>query len=162
MTKPPSQQDPESRQDLIAQFQVYMDTITAAEHRRQQMSNIFISLSAAAIASIGLVPQINMVFPALAAFALASIWLAKLRYFQDLAKAKWDTALEIEAKLPMQPFHDEYGRLKEIRRAQNRVFSRLTELERLLPRFIQIASAVYLGYWLLHPYLPAEWQGRFL
>jgi len=96
-------------------FCAYAETITAAEARRQNMSNIYVSLAAAFIVSLGFFKDIDLLFPTVAAVVLSSLWLAQLRYFQDLAKAKWQIVLQAEENRKPRYFTEEYAALAQIR-----------------------------------------------
>jgi len=103
-----------------------------------------------------------LLFPTVAAVVLSSLWLAQLRYFQDLAKAKWQIVLQAEENRKPRYFTEEYAALAQIRSTRWRTPFRLTELERLVPRVIQITALLCIAYRLIWPVLPLEWHAWFV
>src|SRR6266571_6811296 len=51
----------------------------------------------------------GLVLTAIAGIVLALTWRALLRYYRRLSGAKWDVINKLEARLPSQPFTDEWA-----------------------------------------------------
>lgn len=149
---------PTGEGDVTVIYETYIASIMMTEQRRSQVSAIYTSILAAAIASIGFFKQINLVYPALSILFLATLWVNKVKFLQSLAGIKWKTALELEKRLIAQPFTEEYAAIKRSRLEESLSTRRLSDFEVLLPRGVQIGAAIYLVFQFVLWASAAEWQ----
>jgi hypothetical protein len=133
-------------EQLISMHATLVDTACASETKRQSVSvtsAALISVAAAWVASDKDFERIDLVLPLL---ILCSIWFVTVRYYQQLAKAKWEVIHEIEDKLAFQPFKREWTIYKE--RKHPFTFGPST-LEQIIPALIFLASAATGIAWVL-------------
>lgn len=131
---------------LAGIYHTYVETITASEYRRQQTTAVFLALIGAALAGIGALKALPTFIPILAALVLAVLWRQKIHYFQRLAKAKWAIVFELEDLLPVQPFKNEYAKLKETDASAPTPSRRLTDIEKMVPTIVIIFCLCFLIY----------------
>ena len=92
-------------------YSVYVTTINATEARRQQAITAFLSATGASIA-IFVAGQLSAIFLAVTMWILSLLWIATIRYFRRLAKAKFMVIEELERTWSIQPFKLEWGYFK--------------------------------------------------
>lgn len=136
--------DMESAQDLVPvdrQVEIYktfVETITAAESRRQQVSAMYISIIAAIVTVASAVTSAASISLAGIIIALSVTWFMSIQYFRKLAKAKFEVVKRIENDLPIAPFALEWKEFK-----QNGKFVGLTHVEMVLPTISGLGGLVY-------------------
>lgn len=131
---------------MVQIYHAYIETITAAETRRQQTTAIYLALSGGLLAAIAAGADFNPIILVSCMLILGLIWWQQIQYFQDLASAKWQTCIEIEKKLPAQAFATENKTLKDIRRKKTAIAMKLSEIEILLPKVLFFGAGAYLLY----------------
>jgi hypothetical protein len=129
---------------ILGLFQTYVDTITALESRRAQMSGVYASILGAIIAATGL-DKFDTTALSVAALFMSAVWLINLAFFRTMAEVKWKTALRIEALLPITPFSDEYVLLKQRRALRSRLHLGFIARERILPLVVLLMCLGLLG-----------------
>lgn len=124
--------------DLEARLEIYriwVDTITAAERRRQFASAGYAALALAPIPIAGVLPDVEVIYIAAPMYFISGLWLTTVYSFRCLARAKFKVIEELEASLPAAPFREEWRVLKS---NPDRLFGRwdynpLTGLEMACP-----------------------------
>lgn len=144
--------------DISVIYTTYISSIMTTEQRRSQVSAVYASLLAAALAALGFATDINLVFPALSILIISTLWYDKVKFLQSLARIKWQTALALEQRMVARPFTDEYAAIKKARGAGDHSRKRFSEMEAMLPRALQLLSAGYLLFRLAEWVLAAEWK----
>lgn len=136
--------------ELIELYKIVVNTITANEQRRQQGNAVYLSMVAAGMAAIGGIKNFDPVYLALPALPISLIWFASVRYFRQLARAKFRVIGEIEKNFSIRPFELEWQHFKSSTDGNLRLpkwlrlrFG-LTHLEMCVPAFLAAASALYL------------------
>lgn len=94
--------------------------------RRASANTFFLTLNTALAAIVGIISAarrppphgdlpafdgLGLTMTAAAGIVLAVVWWALLRYYRRLSKAKWDVINELEERLPVHPFTDEWAKL---------------------------------------------------
>lgn len=130
----------------FSQMQMYLDTITAAEGRRQQITAVYLALTGGAMAALGAISNFDPAVPAIAALLIALLWRQQIHYYQDLASAKWEVFLNLERHASLHPFADEYEILAQRRKRRLISPRRLSDIENLPPMVIAFGASLYLGY----------------
>jgi hypothetical protein len=116
-------------------LELYKTAVEMADRtsaRRAGANSFFLTLSTALAAVVGIVSSarkppphgsvptfdaFGLVLTAIAGIVLALTWQALLRYYRRLNAAKFDVINEIETKLPVKPYTDEWTILKRSRPA---------------------------------------------
>ena len=135
-----------------------MTTITAAEERRQQMSNVMIALITATFGSIGVLDLADPVAPIAVALFLSVVWNMQLRHMQMVAQAKWGVVIEHEKRMTRRLFTEEYERIKAARASLPTWRRRQTSMEMLIPRALILGFSGYLVYRFLAYSGAFEWN----
>jgi hypothetical protein len=127
--------------ERIEIYKILIDTITAKEARRQQVTSVNISLLVASMAALGGIRALDPIFIAVPALPLSVIWLSSLLYFRRLAKAKWHVVSLIEQELEIQAFSTEHKKFQEY----YKIFRlELSQIEMFIPLAIMAVSLGYL------------------
>jgi hypothetical protein len=108
-------------------LELYKTAVEMADRvsaRRAGTNTFFLTLNTALAAVVGIVSSARrppaqghvptfdgygLVLTAAAGIVLALTWRALLRYYRRLNGAKWDVINKLEARLPSQPFTDEWA-----------------------------------------------------
>jgi hypothetical protein len=113
--------------DLYKMAVEYADRFTS---RRATANSFFLTLNTALAAIVGIVSSarrppphgnlpafdgVGLALTAVAGIVFALVWRALLSYYRRLSTAKWAVITELEARLPVQPFTDEWKILQRER-----------------------------------------------
>lgn len=131
---------------LLNMHATLVDTACASETKRQSVSVTSAGLISAGAAWLASDKDFVLIYLVVPVMIVSSIWFVTVRYYQQLAKAKWDVIHEIEDKLCFQPFKREWELYKT--RKSPFTFGPST-LEQVVPALIFIASAAYGLMWLI-------------
>jgi len=132
--------------ERIEIYRILIDTRTAKEARRHQVTSVNISLLVASMAALGGIRGLDPVFIAIPALPLSIIWFSSLLYFRRLAKAKWHVVSLIEQNFDIQAFSMEYKKFQEY----YRIFRlELSQIEMFIPLSIMAVSLGYLAWRLI-------------
>jgi hypothetical protein len=136
--------------ELIALHSTLVETACASETKRQSVSVTSAALISAAAAWLASDRDFVFIYLVLPLMILTSIWFVTVRYYQQLAKAKWTVIHEIETQLSHAPFTREW----ELYKARKGRFTfGPSTLEQIVPASIFVASAIYGVAWLLSTFL---------
>lgn len=119
---------------ILAQWQTCVEMANSVSQRRDAMNNIFVTLNLAIIAAVSLTWDIKSLFVLVAGMVICIIWMFFIRNYKLLNTEKFNVINNIEQKLPVKPFNDEWKKLKSSKKYVDG-----TKLERWLPiTFISI------------------------
>lgn len=113
---------------ILAQWQTCVDMANSISQRRDTMNNIFVTLNLAIIAAVSITWNIKSLFILVAGIVVCVIWLLFIRNYKLLNTEKFNVINSIEKNLPVQPFNDEWEKLKN-----NKKYTDGTKLEKTLP-----------------------------
>ncbi|MFQ8602893.1 MAG: hypothetical protein ACLSAO_07340 [Anaerovoracaceae bacterium] len=113
---------------ILAQWQTCVDMANSISQRRDTMNNIFVTLNLAIIAAGSITWNIKSLFILVAGIVVCVIWLLFIRNYKLLNTEKFNVINSIEKNLPVQPFNDEWEKLKN-----NKKYTDGTKLEKTLP-----------------------------
>ena len=131
-------------EQLVSMHATLVETACASETKRQSVSVTSAALISAGAAWIASDEDFVLIYLVLPFMVVASIWFVTVRYYQQLAKAKWDVIHEIEDKLAYQPFKREW----ELYKARKGRFTfGPSTLEQVIPALIFSAAATYGAGW---------------
>jgi hypothetical protein len=138
----------ESAADEAIVLDLYKTAVDLADRwtsRRAGANTFFLTLNTALAAMVGIVSAarrppphgsvpafdgFGLAMTAAAGIVLAAVWWALLRYYRRLSKAKWDVINELEERLPVRPFTDEWAKLHP-KETDSGTVGKRTWLERL-------------------------------
>lgn len=145
-------------------YQLAVEMADRVSARRTTANNFFLALHAAMVAAVGLVerasaqpvpdPKVQdplpVVLASLAGIVLAVAWWLALRSYRDLNEAKFAVILDLERRLPVQIFGDEWTSLKkdELKSWRDRYAEQGT-VERVVPFVFGVIYVVALAVALL-------------
>lgn len=119
---------------ILAQWQTCVEMANSVSQRRDAMNNIFVTLNLAIIAAVSLTWDIKSLFVLVAGTVICIIWMFFIRNYKLLNTEKFNVINNIEQKLPVKPFNDEWKKLQN-----NKKYVDGTKLERWIPiTFISI------------------------
>lgn len=130
----------DDRDLIIQQWQTCVEMANAVSERRDNTNNIFITLNLAIIAAISFIWDIKSLVLSIAGILICIGWFMFLRNFRGLNSAKYQVINEMEKKLPVKAFEDEWKNIK-----QNKKYLESSKLERFYPSvfiFIYIVTIV--------------------
>ena len=113
---------------VLAQWQTCVEMANSVSQRRDTMNNIFVTLNLAIIAAVSINWDIKSLFILAAGIVVCVIWLLFIRNYKLLNAEKFNVINEIEKKLPVKPFNDEWKKLE-----RNKKYEDSTKLEKTLP-----------------------------
>ncbi len=113
---------------ILAQWQTCVEMANSVSQRRDTMNNIFVTLNLAIIAAVSITWDFKSLFMLFAGIIVCVIWLLFIRNYKLLNAEKFNVINDIEKKLPVQPFNDEWNKLKN-----NKKYKDSTKLEKTLP-----------------------------
>lgn len=130
-------------------YGIFVQTISANESRRQQLSLGFAAMGAALATAAAAIEDINPLVLAATLLIIAFVWLRSLQYYQRLAWAKFQVIEKLEAGFHFRPFLEEWtafhGNTKE-RSAKQNSRTGLSDIEMLVPRMIMLGGLLYFGW----------------
>ena len=104
---------------ILAQWQTCVEMANSVSQRRDTMNNIFVTLNLAIIAAVSITWDLK---------SFCIIWILFIRNYKLLNTEKFNVINDIEKKLPVKPFNDEWKKLKS-----NKKYRDSTKLENTLP-----------------------------
>ncbi len=131
------------KSENLAVYGIYVQTITANEQRRQALAAFYLSLVAAGIALLASDEITQYVAIAIPISIVSIVWFSTIKYFRNLAKAKFKVIEELENDFVIKPFAKEWEFYKS---GGSRFKISLTHIELIIPVMIFIVSTLYVLY----------------
>lgn len=122
---------------ILTQWQTCVEMANSVSQRRDTMNNIFVTLNLAIIAAVSINWDIKSLFILIAGIVVCIIWIQFIRNYKLLNTEKFNVINDIEKKLPVHPFNDEWNKLKA-----NKKYKDSTKLEKALPIMFIILYAI--------------------
>lgn len=113
---------------ILAQWQTCVEMANSVSQRRDTMNNIFVTLNLAIVTAVSITWDIKSLFILTAGIVVCVIWILFIRNFKLLNTEKFNVINDIEKKLPVKPFNDEWKKLNN-----NKKYKDSTKLEKALP-----------------------------
>ena len=104
---------------VLAQWQTCVEMANSVSQRRDTMNNIFVTLNLAIVAAISINWDVKSLFILVAGIVVSVIWLLFIRNYKLLNIEKFNVINDIEKKLPVKPFNDEWKRLEKNKKYQD-------------------------------------------
>lgn len=117
-----------------------VDTACASETKRQSVSVTSAALISAGAAWVASDKDFVFSYLIVPLMILSAIWFVTVRYYQQLAKAKWIVIHEIEEELAFQPFKKEWQLYKKNK--DPFTFGPST-LEQIVPALVFLITTAY-------------------
>lgn len=131
---------------LLALHATVVETACASETKRQSVSVASAGLISAGVAIFAADKGFSFAYLIVPLLIVSSIWFVTVRFYQQLANAKWKVIHEIEGHLPYQPFKREW----ELYKGNKGPFTfGPSTLEQVIPALIFSATAVYGLVWVI-------------
>ena len=127
----------DKKDTVLEQWQTCVDMANSVSQRRDTMNNLFVTLNIAMVAAFSIVWDIKSILISCAGIVICIVWLVSINNYRLLNKAKFEVINEMEKKLQMQPFADEWNKLKE-----NKNYKDSTTIEQILPLMFIILYVV--------------------
>lgn len=124
-------------QDVLAIWQTCVEMANGVSQRRDTMNNLFVTLNIAVIAAVSWMWDVKTVFLCVAGLVICAVWLLYINNFKRLNAAKFRVIYDLEERLGVTPFKDEWDILKKTKR-----YLEGTKLERILPIAFALGYAV--------------------
>ena len=127
----------DKKQDVLAIWQTCVEMANGVSQRRDTMNNLFVTLNIAVIAAVSWMWDVKTVFLCVAGLVICVVWLLYINNFKRLNTAKFRVIYDLEERLGVTPFKDEWVILKKTKR-----YLEGTKLERILPIAFALGYAV--------------------
>lgn len=127
----------DKKQDVLAIWQTCVEMANGVSQRRDTMNNLFVTLNIAVIAAVSWMWDVKTVFLCVAGMVICVVWLLYINNFKRLNTAKFRVIYDLEERLGVTPFKDEWDILKKTKR-----YLEGTKLERILPIAFALGYAV--------------------
>lgn len=124
-------------QTVLAIWQTCVEMANGVSQRRDTMNNLFVTLNIAVIAAVSWMWDVKTVFLCVAGLVICVVWLLYINNFKRLNAAKFRVIYDLEERLGVTPFKDEWDILKKTKR-----YLEGTKLERILPIAFALGYAV--------------------
>ena len=124
-------------QDVLAIWQTCVEMANGVSQRRDTMNNLFVTLNIAVIAAVSWMWDVKTVFLCVAGLVICVVWLLYINNFKRLNAAKFRVIYDLEERLGVTPFKDEWDILRKTKR-----YLEGTKLERILPIAFALGYAV--------------------
>lgn len=114
--------------------------------RRDTTNNVFITLNLAiitAVSSISSIENISKFVILIFGMGICFLWFLLIKNFKTLNKIKFEIINEIEEKLPLQPFKDEWERLNKLKNSEEK-YKNFTKIESYLPLVFSVLYLIYM------------------
>lgn len=118
----------DKNQDTLTIWQTCVEMANGVSQRRDTMNNLFVTLNLAIIAAVSWMWDVKTVLLCAVGFVICVVWLLYISNFKRLNAAKFQVIHDLEGKLGVSPFKDEWDVLKKTKR-----YLEGTKLERILP-----------------------------
>lgn len=127
----------DKEQDVLVIWQTCVEMANGVSQRRDTMNNLFVTLNIAVIAAVSWMWDVKTVFLCVAGLVICVVWLLYINNFKRLNTAKFRVIYDLEERLGVNPFKDEWDILKKTKR-----YLEGTKLERILPIAFALGYAV--------------------
>lgn len=127
----------DKKQDVLAIWQTCVEMANGVSQRRDTMNNLFVTLNIAVTAAVSWMWDVKTVFLCVAGLVICVVWLLYINNFKRLNTAKFRVIYDLEERLGVTPFKDEWDILKKTKR-----YLEGTKLERILPIAFALGYAV--------------------
>lgn len=127
----------DKKQDVLVIWQTCVEMANGVSQRRDTMNNLFVTLNIAVIAAVSWMWDVKTVFLCVAGLVICVVWLLYINNFKRLNTAKFQVIYDLEERLGVTPFKDEWDILKKTKR-----YLEGTKLERILPIAFALGYAV--------------------
>lgn len=127
----------------IEVYKIFVSTITANESRRQRALTVYLGMTAAVATVTSSINDIELIVPAIVVWVISAIWWLSVKYFRNLAQAKFKVIAELEKDFPIAPFKIEWEKFK-----RRRNLISLTHLEMVVPTLVFILATIYIIFWM--------------
>lgn len=104
---------------VLAQWQTCVEMANSVSQRRDTMNSIFVTLNLAIVAAISINWDVKSLVILVAGIVFSVIWLLFIRNYKLLNTEKFNVINDIEKKLPVKPFNDEWKRLEKNKKYQD-------------------------------------------
>jgi hypothetical protein len=121
-------QNKENIDILLAQWQTCVEMANAVSERRDKMNNLFVTVNLALVAAISFLWDIKTIVILVAGIVVCIVWISFINNFKRLNAAKFSVINEIEKKLPVAAFRQEWDNLRT-----NKKYKEGTWLEKAFP-----------------------------
>ena len=142
--------DSQPDQRILEMYKLTVEMADRVSARRAGANAYFISVQGALVAALGFLASRAPAVQARYLVAIAAVgvitsvaWFLLLRSYRDLNRAKFRVINDIETKLPIQPFADEWVELKRdpVKRWRPR-YAELSTVERVIPSLFGLVNLV--------------------
>lgn len=136
----------DNHEQLLTLHSTVVETACASETKRQSVSVASAALISAGVAIFASDKEFSFAYLTVPLLIVSSIWFVTVRFYQQLADAKWKVIHEIEDRLAYQPFKREWELYKQ---NKGPVTFGPSTLEQVIPALIFLATAIYGLIWLV-------------
>ena len=140
------EQETNKQQVILSQWQTCVEMANNISQRRDTTNNVFITLNLAiitAVSSISSIENISKFVILVFGTGICFLWFLLIKNFKTLNKIKFEIINEIEEKLPLQPFKDEWERLNELKNSEEK-YKNFTKIESYLPLVFSVLYLIYM------------------
>lgn len=118
----------EDKEVLLSQWQTCVEMANSVSQRRDSMNNLFVTLNIALLAANSFLWDMKTILLSIAGICICVVWTFFIKNFKLLNTAKFLIINEIEKKMPIQAFNEEWKHLKD-----NKKYREGTKLEIAFP-----------------------------
>jgi len=122
------------REIILEQYKLYVNTAEKVSDRRQSANNFFLTLNSVLLAFSGYLTTTIVKYwyfaIAFLGISISYFWLKTIKSYRQLNTGKFKVIFDIENKLPLSLFKDEWNYLDQ---GETKKYSKLTVVESAVP-----------------------------
>ncbi len=122
---------------VLEQWKTCVEMANSNTEKRTNSNNIFITINAALLAVVSFSLDYKSIVLSIVGIAVCIVWLYSIEDYKKLSSVKYHIVNEIEQKLPLAPFTDEWEKLKN-----EKQYIGLTKIEKILPWLFILLYAI--------------------
>jgi hypothetical protein len=136
-------------EQLLQLHSTIVETACASETKRQSVSVASAGLISAGVAIFASDKDFTFAYLTVPLLIVSSIWFVTVRFYQQLANAKWKVIHELEEHFAYKPFKREW----ELYKRDKGLFTfGPSTLEQIIPALIFLGTAAYGVIWMAHTF----------
>ena len=103
---------------ILSQWQTCVEMANSVSQRRDSMNSIFITINLALIAAVSYKFDFKSVFILTAGIVICILWRVLINYYKCLNEVKFKVIQNLEEKLSVKPFTEEWAELVELKKSK--------------------------------------------
>lgn len=120
---------------FLEQYKLYVQMTDNISNRRESTNKFYLAILSGLLAALSALKAVTantslmIIVASILGICICGAWIVNIRSYKNLNSAKFDVILEMEKRLPYQPYEKEWELIKQKRKR----YVRLTHVEMVIP-----------------------------